>query len=150
MPRAGLMGRVSGMKRGLVATGVAALLLLSGCTGMQEQETVAVASNAPAGTTAATPLVPVETEAPAAPVEVTTAPPKQNKAGDVLVGIQLTVASYGVEVMADQIESASNYACDQLSAGVPEDQIVALTGDIPEGANRDLVQLARDSYCGIR
>ncbi|MCW2165060.1 hypothetical protein B0I12_002215 [Microbacterium hydrothermale] len=141
------------MKRGLVAVGAVAVLLLTGCTSTVTAETITVTPGASGTFSDGDTTVVVEppaSKAPAAPVEVTTAPPKQGKASDVLVGIQLTVASYGVEVMADQIESASNYACDQLAAGVPEEQIVALTGDIPEGANRDLVQLSRDSYCAIR
>ena len=52
--------------------------------------------------------------------------------------------------MADQIKTASDYTCDQLAAGVDEESILALTGDIPEGANRDLVTAASNDYCPIR
>lgn len=138
------------MKRGLIAV-AAAVLLLTGCTAQTPE--AAVMSDVPAGTTAPTPQAATPTPdapTPAAPVEVTaTTPPKQD-ATDVLVGIQLTVASYDVVVTADQIKTAADYTCDQIATGADSSSIVALTGDIPAGANADLVQMSADFYCPIR
>ncbi|KEP75849.1 hypothetical protein HR12_20835 [Microbacterium sp. SUBG005] len=141
------------MKRGLVAAGFAALLLLTGCTGMQEQETIAVASDAPAGTTAATPPAPVETESPAAPVEVTAAPEKtatQRDANDFLVRTQLALDNWGVTMNADQVRSAADYTCDQLAAGVPHNDVVAITGEVPDYANGRFVDVVVEGYCPVR
>ncbi|WP_367147230.1 hypothetical protein AB0870_08410 [Microbacterium proteolyticum] len=138
------------MKRGLIAAGAVAMLLLTGCTS-GEGETDAAPEQS-SSERAAEPTAAVTSPSPAAatPVEVSATPEAPTKATAVLTAIQLTVASYGVEVMADQIKTASDYACDQLASGASEDSIVALTGDIPEGANRDLVQLAASDYCSIR
>lgn len=141
------------MKRGLVAVGAVALLLLTGCTSTVTSETVTVTPGASGtysdGDTTVV-VEPTASTAPAAPVEVTATPPAEREAVSVLTGIQLAIDSYGIAVNADQIKSASDYACDQIAAGVDPDSIVALTGDIPEQANRDLVQLAADEYCPVR
>ncbi|MFF7683155.1 hypothetical protein ACFZA2_10370 [Microbacterium sp. NPDC007973] len=141
------------MERGLVAAGAAALLLLTGCTGTVTSETVTVTPGASGtfsdGNTTVV-VEPTETAASAAPVEVSATPAAPTKATSVLTAIQLTVASYGVDVDAAQIKSASDYACDQLAAGFDAGSIQALTGDIPEGANSDLVLLAESDYCSTR
>lgn len=147
------MSRVNGMKRGLVAIGAVALLLLTGCTSTVTSETVTVTPGASGTFSDGDTTVVVEppaSPAPAAPVEVTATTPPPSKAEDVLVGIQLTVAGYDVVVNADQIKSAADYTCDQIAAGVGEESIAALTGDIPEDANLVLVQLAANEYCPIR
>lgn len=138
------------MKRGLIAAGAVAMLLLTGCTAGGGD--TAAAPEPSSSERAAEPTAAVASPTPAAatPVEVSATPEAPTKATAVLTAIQLTVASYGVEVMADQIKTASDYACDQLASGASEESIVALTGDIPEGANRDLVQLAASDYCAIR
>ena len=110
----------------LAATAAAVLLLLTGCTA-ESDETEA----APAPITServAEPAETVATPTPAAPtpVEVSTTPAPPTKATAVLTAIQLTVASYGVDVMADQIKTASDYTCDQLAAGVDEESIFCL------------------------
>lgn len=142
------------MKRTTLAvTAAAALLLLAGCTSTTSTETVTVTPGASGTFSDGDTTVVVEPPAsstPAAPVEVTATTPPPSKAEDVLVGIQITVAGYDVVVNADQIASAANYTCDQIAAGVREDSIVALTGDIPERANATLVQMAADEYCPIR
>lgn len=147
------MSRVNGMKRGLVAAGAVALLLLTGCTSTVKSETVTVTPGASGTFSDGDTTVVVEppaSPAPAAPVEVTATTPPPSKAEDVLVGIQLTVAGYDVVVNADQIKSAADYTCDQVAAGADQKSIVALTGDIPQGANADLVQMSADFYCPIR
>lgn len=139
------------MKRGLVAASVAALLLLTGCTSTVTSETITVTPGASGTFSDGDTTVVVEpSEAPATPVEVSATPPANRKATSVLTGIQLAMSSYGLEVNAEQIKSASDYACDQLATGAPQESIVALTGDIPEQANLDLVQLAADEYCPVR
>lgn len=135
------------MKRGLIAVAAAALLL-TGCTTQTPE--AAVVSDVPAGTTAPTPQAATPTPTAAAPVEVTATTPPAKDPTDVLVGIQLTVADYDIVVNADQIKSAADYTCDQIAAGADERSIVALTGDIPTGANTDLVQMSADFYCPIR
>lgn len=134
------------MKRGLVAVGVAAVLLLTGCTAQTPD--AAVVSDAPAETTDPTPQA--VTPTPAAPVEVTASAPPRQDVTDVLVSIQLTVASYEVVVNTDQIKTAADYTCDQIAAGAEERSIVALTGDVSPAANADLVQMSADYYCPIR
>ncbi|WZH36232.1 MAG: hypothetical protein PIR02_15910 [Microbacterium enclense] len=141
------------MKRGLVPAGLAVLVLaLSGCVSVQTSEERVEVTPGASGTYSAgdTTVVVEPSEAPATPVEVSATPTPPTKATSVLTAIQLTVASYGVDVMADQIKAASDYACDQLAAGADADNIVALTGEIPEGANRDLVTAAKNDYCPIR
>lgn len=141
------------MKRGLVAAGAVGLLLLTGCTSTVTSETVTVTPGASGTFSDGDTTVVVEPPASptaAAPVEVTATTPPPSKAEDVLVGIQITVAGYDVVVNADQIASAANYTCDQIAAGVGEDSIVALTGDIPVRANEALVQMSADYYCPIR
>ncbi|MEW1705947.1 hypothetical protein AB0230_01790 [Microbacterium sp. NPDC089190] len=139
------------MKRALVATGIAALLLLTGCTSTTTAETVTVTPGAEGTYSDGGTTVEVQpTEAPATPVEVSATPPANREATSVLTGIQLAMSSYGLNVNAEQIKTASDYACDQLANGATQDSIVALTGDIPEQANLDLVQLAADEYCPVR
>lgn len=141
------------MKRALVTTGLAALLLLTGCTAAQEAEPAAITSDAPAGTTAPTPLALDDTPAPPAPVEVT-ATPSQSKptrtADDFLVRTQLALDNWGVTMNADQVRSAADYACDQMAAGVQMSDIVAITGEVPDYANGDFVDVVSQGYCPIR
>lgn len=138
------------MKRGLIAAGAVAMLLLTGCTS-ETQENVAVETPTPAvdaPTRSADPAT--ASPLPTGPVEVTATTAPDTKTQDVLVGIQLTVAGYDVVVNADQIKAAAEYTCDQVAAGADRSTIVALTGDIPPRANEALVQLAADEYCPIR
>lgn len=141
------------MNRGLVAVGAVALLLLTGCTSTVTSETITVTPGASGTFSDGDTTVVVEPSASpsaAGPVEVTTTTPPAQDADEVLVGIQLTVAGYDVVVNADQIKTAADYTCDQIAAGVDEKSIAALTGDIPAGANADLVQMSADFYCPIR
>ncbi|WP_153001334.1 hypothetical protein [Microbacterium testaceum] len=140
------------MKR-VVAPGVLVLLLaFSGCTGTEttgvQSEATPAASSAQEGTGVSASAEP--TEATPGPIEVSATPAANRKATSVLTGIQLAMSSYGLEVDAAQIKSASDYTCEQLATGAPQDSIVALTGDVPQQANLDLVQLAADEYCPIR
>ncbi len=142
------------MKRGLVAVGVAALLLLTGCTS-EPQETAAL-SDETAGTVASTPA-PIAATPPAAsgPVEVTatTPPPATTDSGEAqqfLVKMQLALDNWGVTMNADQVSSAANYVCDQVAAGTPTGDIVAITGDVPDYANGDFVDVVGQGYCPVR
>lgn len=145
------------MKRALSPGVLVLLLALSGCVNVETSESRVEVTPGASGTysdgdstVVVEPLTAEASEPPAAPVEVTATTPPPAKVTDVLVGIQLTVSGYDVVVNADQIKSAANYTCDQLAAGVDESAIVALTGDIPDGANETLVQMAADEYCPIR
>lgn len=141
------------MKRALVATGIAALLLLTGCTSTATSETVTVTPGASGTYSDGDTTVeaqPSTTPTQAGPVEVTATTPPPSKAEDALVSIQLTVAGYDVVVNADQIKTAADYTCDQLAAGADQGSVVALTGDIPTRANEALVQMSADYYCPVR
>lgn len=139
------------MKRALIPGVLVLLMALSACSGGgstgDQADSMSAPSSSQASASVGTSTEP--TEAPG-PVEVSATPAADRKATSVLTGIQLAMSSYGLEVDAQQIKSASDYACDQLASGASQDSIVALSGDIPEQANLDLVQLAADEYCPIR
>lgn len=145
------------MKRALVTTGLAALLLLTGCTSTVTSETITVTPGASGTFSDGDTTVVVEPSAssvPAAPVEVTAAPEKttapQRDADDFLVRTQLALDNWGVTMNADQVRSAADYACDQIAAGVQMSDIVAITGEVPDYANGDFVDVVSQGYCPIR
>ena len=140
------------MKKPLIAAAtIAAALALAGCSTTTAQPAPTVTVTVTPSPEPAAPSEPTEapTEPAAGPVEVTTTQPKQTDAEGILIALQTIVASYNVEITAPQVRAAADYVCDQLAAGVPSDQIVALVG-APDMANFDLVGVSERDYCPVR
>lgn len=147
------------MKRGLVAVGAVALLLLTGCTSTVTSETITVTPGASGtfsnGDTTVVAEPPASPSA-AGPVEVTATAPASaaedstGEAQQFLVKMQLALDNWGVTMNAAQVSSAANYVCDELAAGAPLGEVVAITGDVPDYANGDFVDLVGQGYCPIR
>ena len=144
------------MKRTLTAAvAIAAALLLAGCATTAEPTNAEPSTSPTAAPTTEPTSTPTPTSSPtptAAPVEVQSMPEPEpvDEAAEVLTTIQIVLANRGVEISADQVRSAANYACDQLSAGVPMDQVAALSGDIEPWIVVEFVDLAEGGYCPVR
>ncbi|MDF2045158.1 DUF732 domain-containing protein [Microbacterium sp. Kw_RZR3] len=147
------------MKRALIPGVLVLLLALAGCVSVETSESQVEVTPGSSGTysdgdstvvvepSAARPI-----DAPAAPVEVSSAPvtATPDDAGQFLIKLQLAMANDGVKMTTTEILSAANYACDQLEAGADPDAIVALTGDVHEQINADFVSLVEQGYCPVR